>query len=176
MVQPRSASEQRSPGGLSILKMALALAFIAVVSIVGIPAFYSQPSITLDNAAVLLARELRFAQNESVVVGVNTRVRFLPEGDGYAVETAHGRALPNPLGGGDLIRVYSRDAIFEGVKITSTSGTHDGMVRFTTRGFCLDEVSVELTYESEIRVLRISKNTGLMEILGLSREWHDTGQ
>ncbi len=161
--------------GFTILELAISLALITLVSVIAIPAYYAQPSITLDNAAELLARDLRYTQNEAAVRATDTQVVFDESGDGYIVETVNAAPLPNPVGGGDLFRIYSRDAIFEGVLITSVKGPDIRMVRFDRNGFCMDRASIELHYEEEVRVVNIAKGSGLIEIEGMTSGWEDDG-
>ena len=173
MHRPRAADRRRE--GFTLLELAIALALITIVSVIAIPAFYAQPAVTLDNASVLLARDLRYAQNEAAMRGVNTQITFDDFGDGYAVETADAMPLPNPVGGGDLVRVYSRDAIFENVKITAINGLSEPHVRFDKNGFALDGVSIEMHYEDEVRIVHLAKESGLMQIEGLTTRWKDDG-
>lgn len=173
MQPPRAADLRRA--GFTILELAIALALITVASVIAIPAFYSQPNITLDNASLLLARDLRYAQNEAAMRGVHTQVTFDTFGDGYAVETSDAMPLPNPVGGGDLVRVYSRDAIFEGVTITAINGLTEPHVRFDKNGFALDGVAIEMHYEQEVRTVHLARESGLMEIEGLTTRWKDDG-
>ena len=153
----------------------LSLAGLTIFSLVAIPAFYARPAVTLDNAALLLAHDLRYAQNEAAILQLDTRVVFREDGDGYELVTATGRPLPNPVGGGNLLRKYSRDAIFEGVRIVSVEGLEEGTLSFGANGFCLGRADIELHYEDEVRVLHIAKNSGMIEIEGLHRAWSDDG-
>ena len=174
------ATDQRrgskgSPRHLSLGALILSLASLTIFSLIAIPAFYARPAVTLDNAAILLAHDLRHAQNEAAVLQVDTRMVFREDGDGYELLTQTGRPLPNPVGGGDLFRKYSRDAIFEGVRIASIEGLKENTLHFGANGFCLGRADIELHYEDEVRVLHIAKNSGMIEIEGLHRPWSDDG-
>ena len=148
---------------------------ITVTSVIAIPAYYSRPAITLDSASRLLARDLRYCQNEAVMRGTSTRAIFEEFGDGYKLETARSMPLPNPVGGGNLVRVYSRNATFEGVRITTIAGISVPVVRFDRDGFCLDEARIELHYKDEVRTVHIDQGSGLLTIHGLDSPWADNG-
>ncbi|MCB9914027.1 MAG: GspH/FimT family protein [Planctomycetes bacterium] len=169
-------STDRSRAGFSLLELAVALALITVASVLAIPAYYAQPSVTLDNASRLLARDLRYAQNEAALRGQGTQVHFDLFGQGYALECGEACPLPNPVGGGDLVRMYPRDAIFEGVHITRIEGPPQSVVSYDRHGLAEHEAHIELRYEDEVRVLHLEKDTGLMRIEGLHSHWTDDGQ
>jgi Tfp pilus assembly protein FimT len=159
--------------GLSLLDFMLALAGVMVVSVLAIPGFFGRPEITLDRAALLLASDLRFAQNEAALSQRPTEVWFDPLGDGYELLYEGGELVDNPVGGGPLVRRYSRDAIFRGVRVTVEE--QPGKVRFDASGFALDRLAVLLEYEGEGRRLHLTRGSGMMEIEGLAREWRDDG-
>jgi len=161
--------------GFSLLELILALALITVVSSVAIPAYYSLPAVTLDNAAILLARDLRYAQNKAALIGEDTRVVFDEDGDGYRAVTESGSSLSNPVGGDALIRKYSADAVFEGTHIARLEGAAGFSLRFDRHGFALDQGRVELTYQDQVRILILKRGTGRVEIEGLSTHWRDDG-
>lgn len=159
--------------GLNLLDFLIALVGILVVSVVAIPGFFGRPEVTLDSAAMLLANDLRFAQNEAALAQQGTEVHFDADGDGYEVLYQGGPSVDNPVGGGPLHRRYSRDAIFRGVRVAVEDDT--SRVRFDASGFALDHLAVRLEYGGEVRRLRLSRGSGMMEIEGLTREWRDDG-
>jgi hypothetical protein len=175
MVSHLDEAPVKSRRHLSLGVLMLSLASLTVFSLIAIPAFYARPAVTLDNAAILLASDVRYAQNEAAILQVDTCLVFREDGDGYALLTRTGRPLPNPVGGGDLVRKYSRDAIFEGVQLTSIEGLEENRLYFGANGFCLGRADIELHYEEEVRVLHVAKNSGMIEIEGLSRPWSDDG-
>lgn len=159
--------------GLNILDFALALVLVLVVSAIAIPSFFAQPKVTLDHAALLLAHDLRYAQNEAALCAQTTEVRFDPAGDGYSILYLSGQAVANPIGGGDLERQYSYDAVFRGVMLETEGGTTH--VRFDRSGFALDDASFVLHYGDDTRRLVLERGSGLMRIEGLQSEWRDDG-
>ena len=173
MLRPYSRRDTR---GFSLLELLFVLALVAVVAALAIPAYYSRPAITLDNAARLLARDLRAAQNRAASLHVPVEMRFLPDGDGYEVLDHNGHYLADPGGGGDFIRSYSRDAVFEGVLITRLPGESTGPLHFDEQGFALDGARLLLSYREERRMVEIERGSGLLDVIGLSESWDDDGQ
>jgi Tfp pilus assembly protein FimT len=170
--QPRSFIKRclRAP---SIVDLAVILALITVASGLAIPYFFSRPQVTLDHAAILLANDLRYTQNEAAISGETTRVVFQENGDGYQALYKSGGALPNPVGGADLQRVYSFDAIFQGVRLSPRGGAQT--VEFDRNGFAVDGLEVEFFYKDGSRVLSLERGSGMMHIEGLEGEWLDNG-
>lgn len=173
-VSPGSARARRS--GFSILELAIVLALLTVAAAIAIPLFYGRASITLDNAAILLARDLRAAQNAAVFRERDIVLQFLPDGDGYRVYDEFGVMLPNPTGGGEFRRKYSQDGVFEGVELEFLEVAPNRSVHFTPDGLALHGVELHLRFEGERRKLSLEPTTGLVTIEGLRRSWHDDGR
>ena len=172
---PRSV-RQGARSAFSLLELTIALALITLASVIAIPAFYSQPGVTLDNAAVLLARDLRYAQNAAVMIGQQTLLVIDEDGDGYCVRRASGGYVENPIGGGPLVRKYSADAIFEGIEIPNVDGPEGRIFRFDRHGFCLQRGQMELRYGDRVRILRLKRGSGRITIDGLLTPWTDDGE
>ena len=169
------SSNQGPRAAFSLLELTIALALITIASVIAIPAFYSQPGVTLDNAAVLLARDMRYAQNAAVLIGEETWLVVDENGDGYSVMRADGELLQNPIGGGELVRTYSADAIFEGIDIPHVDSDVDRTFRFNRHGFCLQRGQVELRYGDRVRILCVKQGSGRITIDGLLTPWSDDG-
>lgn len=165
----------RSKRGFTLLELIVVLGLIALVAALAIPAYYSRPAVTLDNAAKLLARDLRAAQNRAASQSKTVEFRFLPEGDGYEAVDASGRHLADPGGGGDFVRRYSRDAVFEGVRLACLDLDEDRSVRFDDRGFAERGGRFLLTYRGEERLVEVRQGSGFLNVIGLDETWHDSG-
>ena len=165
---------KRSVFEITIAHMLSFLGLVGVISCVAIPMFFSQPKITLDNAALLFAKDLRYGQNEAVLAGQTTYVELDAGGDGYALRYSSGTAVPNPVGGDDLIRIYSFDAIFRGVEIQALD-EESRKVTFDHNGFSLNAGRFLLTYEEGRRTVELERGSGRIKITGLEREWTDNG-
>lgn len=152
------------------------LTLLTVVAAIAIPLFYGRAAVTLDNAAILLARDLRVAQNTAVFRDKDVILQFLPEGDGYRVYDEFGVMLPNPTGGGDFVRRYSQDGVFEGVELEFLEVGPNRSVHFTHGGVALHGVQLHLRFGAERRKLTLEPTTGLVSLDGLRRSWHDDGR
>ena len=162
--------------GFTILELAIALALISLAAALAIPAFYGRPEVSLDRAALLLARDLRTAQNHAVQAGCDVHFHLRSDGNGYAAWYESGAPLPNPAGGGPLARAYDRDAVFEGVRITRVQlDGHPREVRFDRLGFAHGGGTIELFYRGRDVAVHVAESTGLVTIRGLSRGFQDDG-
>ncbi len=168
------SNSKRSKFELTITHMLSFLGLVAVISCVAIPMFFSQPRITLDNATLLFAKDLRFAQNEAVLAGQTTSLTLDENHDGYALRYSSGTPVPNPVGGGNLARVYSFDAIFRGVQIEALD-EGSRTIKFDRNGFTLNSGAYRLSYEGGTRSVEIDKVSGKISIDGLERDWNDNG-
>lgn len=173
-----SAGRGASPRtrAFTLPELALVLALITLLAVVAIPLFYGRPGVTLDSAAILLAKDLRYAQNLAVERGIEMSLEFAPDASGYRVTDAHGRPVPNPLGSGELARDYRRDAVFEGVTIESVQLGPTPRARFSPTGLALQGGTIRLAYRSHQRTLHLQAGTGLIDLEGLTRPWTDTGR
>jgi hypothetical protein len=165
---------KRSIFEITIAHMLCSLGLVGVISCIAIPMFFSQPKITLDNATLLFAKDLRYGQNEAVFAGQSTYLELDSEGDGYSLVYSSGVCVPNPVGGDDLNRVYSFDAIFRGVEIKALD-EESQKVTFSHSGFTLNSGRFLLTYKDGTRTVEIKKGSGQVTIEGLEREWSDNG-
>lgn len=170
-----AGGRQVSARGFSILELAVVLALITVAAAIAIPLFYGRPSVTLDNAAILLARDLRTAQNLAVHRRKGMQVEFFPDGSGYRIVDEDGQTILNPSGAGELARRYSRDAVFEGVRIRSVDLGPECAARFTPDGLSVRGGEIVLVYRDDERRLSLREGSGMVEIEGLQRSWADDG-
>ena len=70
----------------------------------------------MEQAAILLARDLRAVQNQAVIVGRNIELEFLPDGDGYKAIDELGDEVILYYDGIPLARRYNADGVFQGVR------------------------------------------------------------
>ena len=161
--------------GLTILQFLLLLTAIAIGASVAIPAYFSRPDVTLENAAVLLARDLRSVQNRSAYLGLPARLEFFPEGNGYRATDENGNVVHNPRTDLLFIRDYNRDAVFEGVSVNSLDLGEDRRVTYDGRGFATATGRITLVMGDAERTIVVEKRTGNISILGSTSGWQDLG-
>ncbi|MEZ6016690.1 MAG: type II secretion system protein [Planctomycetota bacterium] len=161
--------------GFTILELTIVLAVLAILSSFTIPAWFDRPEITLDNAARLVARDLRDVQNRAALYQTTLLMRFDEDGGGYAAMSEEGTALVSPYGAHPFLRRFDRDAVFRGVRIESFDLGGLDAVEFTPKGTARQGARFVLTYRGEQRVLRMRPFSGLIEIDGLREPWVDGG-
>lgn len=192
-VRPRAAQEPHSEGrnnpymgvlrgapagraGVSLLVMLLVLAIMAIVAGFAIPAFFSMEGVTLDNAARLLARDLRVAQNMAGFEGQPCTFEFLDEGRGWRVVGENGAVLERPDQKGPFERDFTKDGVFEGVRLAHIDfgGTHS--VHFDKAGRALPGGSLQVTFGEHVCAVRVFALSGRVIINGLAEEYYDSGR
>jgi hypothetical protein len=117
-----------------------------------IPAYFSRSEVTLDNAARLLVDDLRQAQIRAVYRNMPVDVRFDASGDGYTVVDRQ-RGLLLSGAPTSVVRRYSRDAVFEGVVISSVRPGRSRSIAFEGDGSTLAGGSVTLSYHGDARTI-----------------------
>lgn len=163
------ASKSSRPSGFSLLQVLLLLLGLGVTASMAIPAWFSQPAVTLDSAALLLARDLRWAQDRAAFEGQVVELHVDADRTGYRVVDEHGLLLDAPLGPRGFVRDYDVDAVFRGVRLEG-----DGAVaRFDASGRAERAMEFELCFEGATRVLRVEAPFGRILIEGLTRDWQD---
>lgn len=147
------------------------LALVALIAGVAIPTYFARTAVTLDNAAVLLARDLRSVQNRAAHLGQSTTLRF--DAHGWRAFDALGRPL---LRFGTRERIERRldaDGVFEGVTLEAVEFGAERSVRFDATGVPDRGGSLEIVYRGERRILSLSPADGSVALEGLERPWHD---
>jgi prepilin-type N-terminal cleavage/methylation domain-containing protein len=162
-------------GGFTLLELLVSLVVIAVIAALAIPAYFGRSEITLENAAVLLAKDLRAAQNRSAYLGEPTRVIFLDGGDGYHVLDALGMPIDNPRNELPFERRYSIDAVFRGVTIAAVELDGETALVFDQHGEPAGHARITLTFDGDERTLLMTPPYGKIEILGSTSGWTDLG-
>jgi prepilin-type N-terminal cleavage/methylation domain-containing protein len=108
----------RSSRGFTILELLFALILVALTATAAISAFFSRTEVTLDNAARLLAEDLRSAQSRATVLRCEVVFRFATDGSGYESFDNDRKTRPRVNGVEGAKRDFDRDAVFEGVRIS----------------------------------------------------------
>ena len=165
----RGASGRR---GFTILELLLFLFVLSLLAAITVRYYFSRAEVTLENAAILLARDLRAAQHRSIFLAEPSHVVFLPEGDGYVVTDALGALAKNPQTDQIFERLYPRDGVFKGVVVLEAAAGDDRTLVIDLRGLPTEELQVTLGYQDERRKILMDR-TGRLAIEGSTSGWVD---
>lgn len=144
----------------TILELLLVLAVVTFTAAISIWAYFSRPEVTLDNAANLLARDMRIAQNRALLLRHPVYLVFYKEGDGYRVVDDLNETTFVRQGFERIERRFSRDAIFEGVRILHDGLASNDCIAFPSDGSQMPSGRLMLSYGNETRTLEIEGGTG----------------
>jgi type II secretory pathway pseudopilin PulG len=146
--------------GFTILELLIFLVMITLTATFAIWAYFARPEVTLENAAELLARDIRFAQHRSALIRGPVSLVFYDQGDGYRLVDGD-EADPRADKRRDRVdRRYSRDATFEGVRILPMGLAADERIVFEGADFEGPSGRIALTYGDHNRLLEIESGTG----------------
>ncbi len=160
--------------GLTIVELLVVLTLFSFAAAGGIRSYFLQADITLENAATLLAHDLRAAQNRSAYLGQISHFTFLEDGDGYVVMNESGETVRNPRTEHAFERRYSSDGVFIGVYVSEVAQPTRS-IAYDARGRATVELSVTLAYGEARRTVQVEQGTGRVSIVGSSNEWVDPG-
>jgi Tfp pilus assembly protein FimT len=172
---PASAPQVRRPSTFSLLQLFVGLGIVGLLSAVAIPAWFEQPEVTLERAAELFAEDLREAQNRAAFGHRPVEVLLFPDGDGYEVRDEAGHPPAARVGAGPFRRVYSKDAVFRGVRLQVCEGAAEGRISYDRLGFLAEPTRIEMHYRDRRIRLSLERSTGRIEIADSSSPWTDDG-
>jgi prepilin-type N-terminal cleavage/methylation domain-containing protein len=159
----------------TLLELVLSLALIAFVASFAISTFFAQSDMTLHNALRLLADDMHEMQARATSLQIPVEIVFDPKGDGYHAEDC-GPSDPHRVRAFPLVsRRYSRDAVFEGVRIRRLELKGADRIRFDATGRSLTEGVIVVGYRDDARVLELRSERGLVYLPDSprSRGWLD---
>ena len=162
-------------GGFTLLELLIALVLISVIAALAIPAYFGRSEITLENAAILLAKDLRAAQNRSAFMAEETIVELLEDGDGYRMVDSLGKPVDNPRDNMAFERRYSIDAVFRGVSIVADDLGSNGRLSFNERGEPDEPMQLTLRFGDDERTVRVEPPYGEIHLIGSTSGWVDNG-
>ena len=160
--------------GFTILELLIALLVISVLAALAIPAYLGRPEVTLEKAAVLLARDLLAARSRAAYFSEPCRFEFPRDGDGYRVLDLEGYVIENPTTNQPFVREYSYDAVFRGVSVIDVRAGGDRALEFDHRGHASETVEITLGYRDDMRVVVIDEGIGRVSIRGSTSGWTDS--
>lgn len=159
--------------GFTLLELLLVLVLISLCAATTVRWYFSHADVTLENAAILLARDLRAAQHRSIFLGEQTQFRFLPEGTGYAATDDGGKIAHNPQTDEPFLRVYSDDGVFVGVHVLEADAGGDRTLAIDGHGMPLEDLTVTLGFAGDRRTVLLDHRTGTITIVGSTSDWAD---
>jgi type II secretory pathway pseudopilin PulG len=161
--------------GFTIIELLSLLALSSFFAATGVRAYFLRPDITLENAATLLAHDLRAAQNRSAYLGEVSCFSFLDDGDGYVVTDETGEIVRNPRTEHTFERRYSSDGVFDGVYVSEVDAEPGRSLIYDGRGEATYNLAVTLVFGQSRRVVRVEPKSGRVTIEGTSSGWTDSG-
>lgn len=161
--------------GFTLLVLLVVLVMLSLVAATSVRWYFSRAEITLENAAVLLARDLRAAQHRSIFLGRPGRFLFLPDGTGYVLLDERGELAQNPQTDEPFVRIYPDDGVFIGVEVLAAAAGTDRTLAIDSHGHPTEDLEVTLGFRGERRTLRLEKESGEIRIDGSTSGWRDDG-
>ncbi len=167
----RIGKQESVRGGFTLTDLVVALVLIAAVASLAVPSFFERAEVTLEKAAILLAKDLRAAQNRAAYISRDVQVQFDEAGDGYRIDDGIyelGEAT-------ELRRSYDRDAVFRGVRITDVALGEGETLLYDTRGVPKTGARITLEFQGDQRIVHVEAETGRLSIDGSTSHYTDDG-
>lgn len=161
--------------GFTLLELLIVLVVLSLCAATTIRWYFSNAEVTLENAAILLARDLRAAQHRSIFLSEPGKLVFLPDGTGYALTDSLGVMAHHPQTDEPFMRIYSEDGVFAGVHLTAAQAGDDRTLEIDKRGRPLEDLSVSLGFGDEERTILLDHESGRITIVGSTSGWFDSG-
>lgn len=174
-VGPSRASTMSSRRGFTILELVLALLVLSVVASLSIPAYFERSEVTLEKACILLAHDLRAAQNRSAYLGEPALFVFDVEGNGYEVQDELGERIRHPTTREPFVRRFSFDGVFAGVRVIEARFGDDATLLYDRRGTVREGGYVVLGFGTDRRLVQVEPGDGAVHIEGTTSGWRDEG-
>ena len=159
--------------GFTLLELLLVLVLLSLCAATTVRWYFSHAEVTLENAAILLARDLRAAQHRSIFLGERSRFVFLSDGAGYTVLDSAGEPAHHPQTDEPFLRIYSDDGVFHGVRILEAVAGGDHTLDIDARGMPLEDLAVTLAYRDEKRTLLLDRKSTEITLVGSTSGWVD---
>lgn len=163
----RAFSTERRRGrraGFTILELSVVLLAIAFTAALSITAYFSRGEVTLDSAATLLTEDLRAAQARAALMRRPVMFHFDRDGGGYeTIDMPRSAQLAETERPGPR-RLYDRDGVFEGVRITRVDVAGRDHVLFQPDGSVAFGGRITLGFEGESRTVELESGRSWIRI------------
>jgi len=153
--------------GVSLLTILLTLAGVALVAGLAIPLWFSRHDVTLDNAALLLVRDLRATQSRAAILGEPLLLEL--DLHGWHAKSSDGQQVNRAGSDEPLMRRLDANGVFEGVTLSEIQFGDDHSVAFGPIGEWKEGGSIVLSFRGETRRIVVSAPRGDIRIEGLQR-------
>jgi type II secretory pathway pseudopilin PulG len=160
-------------GGFTIIHLLIVLTVLSFLAAFTIRTYFARADVTLENAAILLAKDIRAAQHRSIFLDETSVLVFLEDGEGYRVCDGQGNLAVNPVTDEPFLRRYPEDGVFHGVKVAEVQAGTDEALRIDSHGTPLSSLRVTLEYHGNHRTIVLDGSTGEISITDSSSGWKD---
>lgn len=158
----------RSRRGITFIDTMMAVALLAVLVLIALPAIGPDQPLRVISAATVLASDIEFAQSASLASPSDpVVVRFDQDGGRYWLALASSPETPiprpgRPAGTPYLVQFGAGDALYLAGVSCATANIQDGLLAFDAFGRLdqLGDASVTLSNESGSATVRVSASTG----------------
>jgi len=155
-----STSRTSRSGGFTILELVAVLVMVSLVSTLAIRAWFGRSDVTLQNAAELLASDLREVQAISTLRHAPHEMVFHSDGSGYfAREMGSSEETAHP-------RHYPRDAVFEDVQVTMVRVAKGERVIFDAQGRPASDAAITVSQRGVARTVLIEASRARVSVEG----------
>jgi len=158
-----ASKRSRARIGISLLAVLVTLAAIALAAVIAIPAFFARQDVTLENVCRTIVKDIRAVQTRASFMGEEIVVEF--HQDGYRVRDREGREVRRSGRDEPLSRSFSKDGVFEGVRLDSIRFGEDRAVVFDGHGRAHEAGEVTVEFGGERKVLLLEARSGEVFIL-----------
>jgi len=153
-------SPPRRAGGFTIVELVAVLGLVTLISTVAIRSWFGRSEVTLQNAAELLASDLRGMQTRATIRRTPVEVVFHKDGGGY-----HAHDLGHSEDQRD-VRRYPIDAVFEDVHIGSVRVEQGGALVFDAIGRPASSATITLVSGGFARTVLVDASTVRVTVEG----------
>jgi type II secretory pathway pseudopilin PulG len=159
----RASSRAGFRAGFTIFELALVLLVLASVTILAIQAHFSSSDVTLENAARLLAADLRAAQASATLRRTTLTLELHADGGGYPLAEAGVPDARTPP------RRYPADGVFEDVRIGSVRLAEGSQLSFDAHGEPSTDAWITLTQRDHARTVSVERDRARVLVEGNER-------